>query len=69
MVHKLTTFQNEITIGRHDAVAFQCMLENPEELALTKRDEFISDVSIDVQLNGEITINCDYDFNGISSRY
>ena len=60
--------QSEITISGHDALTFRSMLEDPEGLALKKRDEFISDVNIEVQPNGEIIINCDCDFNEINQH-
>lgn len=61
-------FQNEITISGHDALMFQGMMENPDSQAIAERDEFISDVEVDVLPNGEITVNCSCDFNDISQH-
>ena len=61
-------FQSSILISGYDALTFQDMLRNPEMTALVERDEFVSDIDIEIQPNGEIIINCDSNFEVISKH-
>lgn len=51
-------FQGSILISGYDALTFQDMLRNPEMTALVERDEFVSDIDIEIGPDEEIVINC-----------
>jgi|GEM_PF-2444575 len=60
--------RGELIITGNAASRFFEAMRNPDEEAIRQRDEFISDVNIEAQPNGEIIINCDCDFNENDQR-